>query len=90
LNKRASNLDNDWVYYRVRSDDDNDPITVCQVEWPTFRDINLIWDEKKAIITSPGLTSLATAYERVCVLMKNRWGIDHRESIIIGSLIQEA
>jgi hypothetical protein len=92
LNKRGSNLDNDWVYYRFRSDGggDNDPITVCQVKWPTFEDIDLIGDEKKAVITSPGLTGLVTAYEQTCLLMKNQWGIEQADSIVIGSLIKEA
>jgi len=91
LNKLGSDLDNDWVYYRVRSDGGNfrDPITICRVEWHTFKDIDLIWDEKKAVITSPGLTGLASAYEETCRLMKYRWGVDHDDSIIIGSLIVE-
>ena len=92
LNQRGTNVLNDWLYYRVRSDGghDNDPITVCQVKWPTFEDIDLIWDENRAVITSPGLTGLASAYEQTCALMKNRWGIDHTESILIGPLIKEA
>ena len=62
LNKKDSNLTNDWVYYRLVSKGEmRDVITVCQVEWPKFTDIDLIWDENKAVIDIPGVTGLTSA-----------------------------
>ena len=87
LNKRNSNHDSDWVYYRITSlGEKGDPITVCQVRWPTFGDIDLIWDQSKAVITTPGLTESGSAHEKLCRLMKNSWDINHEDSTFIGFL----
>ncbi|MGA2083954.1 MAG: hypothetical protein ABSG60_00360 [Terracidiphilus sp.] len=88
LNRRNSGETKDWVYYRITSEGgkDRDPVTVCRVEWPTFKDIDKIWDENAAIVTTPGVTGYIPAYEQTCALMKNRWDVDHETSALIGFL----
>jgi hypothetical protein len=37
LDKRGSNFDNDWAYYRITSEGGmGDPIELCLVKWPTL------------------------------------------------------
>jgi hypothetical protein len=88
LNTRGSQWFNDWVYYRTGSDggNTNDPITICRVEWPSLKDVDLIWDERKAVITSPGLTGLASAQDQTWTLMRSRWDVEPKDSILIGAL----
>lgn len=88
LNYRNSSDTSKWVYYRVTSEGGklDDAVSVCRVEWPTFKDIDRIWDEKAAVITTPGVTGYTTAYEQTCAIMKNRWDVDHENSLVIGVL----
>lgn len=87
LNKKDSSITNDWIYYRLKSKGaDQDPIEVCKVAWPTFADINLIWDESSAMVSTPGLTGLSSAYEQICSLLLSQWSVDHNKSIVIGLL----
>jgi hypothetical protein len=77
------------VYYRVRSEGGQlrDAVTVCRVEWPTFADIDKIWDESAAVVTTPGVTGLTSAYDEISALMKNKWDANHEGSTVIGMLI---
>ena len=87
FNAMDSNEDKDWVYYRLASiGADGDPITICQLRWPTFEDIDSIFDEHKAVITTPGVTGGGTTYARMCLLLKNKWNVDHPHSTLIGFL----
>jgi hypothetical protein len=87
LNTRNSDVDNDWIYYRVATfGKDGDAISICQVQWPSFQDIDLIWDESKAVVTSLGLTGSGAASLQIPTLLKNRWNIDHDQSTLIGIL----
>lgn len=87
LNTRNDDsLTNNWAYYRVNSigGNDNDPIEACLVSWPTFEDINSLSDEATASVWTPGITGLAVAYPTMIEFLKNKWGIDHSTSILIG------
>ena len=77
---------NTWIYYRVASVDGEEPagtlyapIEICRVSWPTFRDVPPATD-------TPGITGLASAYEHQCRLLREQWGVEHEESVLIGFL----
>jgi len=85
LNKRGSQNTGNWAYYRFTSlGKQGDMISVCQVEWPSFKDIDEIGDTDKAVVSTPGLTGMAHAYPTMISLLKDKWNIDHEQSIIIG------
>jgi hypothetical protein len=74
-----------WAYYRITSKGQTgDNIEVCLLKWPSFEDINIIGDEHKAVVVNPADTGYNSAYPNVCELLKNKWGIDHEKSILIG------
>jgi hypothetical protein len=83
----TENYVNSWVYYRidsVRGPDEPEgsmyaPIQMCKVSWPLFKDI-------KPVIDTPGITGLASAWDQMCSVAKNQWGVDHKQSILIGCL----
>lgn len=77
---------NNWVYYRLTSvgGQNNDPIEACLVSWPDFKDIDSPVDENTASVSTPGITGLKGAHLTVTELLKNKWGIDHSASIMIG------
>ena len=87
---QESELMNDWVYYRIASINSDEPagtlgapIEVCRVEWPTFRDMLPATDTQ-------GITGLASAHNRLCRLVKQLWGVDHKKSVLIGVLSPRA
>lgn len=88
LNKRGSNHTSDWAYYRFTSlGNEGDMISACQVEWPSFKDIDEIGDPDKAVVSTPYLTGMASAYSTMISLLANKWNIHHEESMIIGFIV---
>jgi len=82
----TGNFTKSWIYYRVGSVGAEEPagqlyapIQVCRVAWPTFEDI-------PPVIDTPGVTGLASAYEHLCQLLREQWGIEHDMDAIIGFL----
>jgi hypothetical protein len=86
LNTCDDNLTNNWAYYRIRSIGGclNDPIEVCLVKWPTMEDLDSISDETTASVWTPGITGLAGASTTMEEFLRNKWGIDHSTSVLIG------
>jgi len=84
---KTEKFTNTWVYYRIDSVNGPDepegtlfaPIEICKVSWPTFDDI-------LPITSTPGVTGLESAYEQMCRLARNLWGVDHEQSHFIGFL----
>jgi len=56
LNKRNNNAEtSEWAYYRLTSlgGSEGDHIQVCLLEWPSLSDIDVVGDEKKAVVINP-------------------------------------
>lgn len=91
LNKRGSQSDEDWVYYRVTSQGkEGDHIEVCLVSWPSFADIDRVGDEQRAVVVNPGDTGFTCAYPNICALLKNKWNVDHCDDDLIGIRVRNA
>lgn len=86
LHKRNESSTATWTYYRVTSigGSEGDHIQICLVKWPSFEDIDVIGDEKKAVVVNPYDTGFASAYPNLCALLQNKWNIDHERSQLIG------
>jgi hypothetical protein len=87
LNKRGHEFETWlWAYYRVTSlgGREGDHIEICLVEWPTFKDIDMVGDEKKASVINPGDTGFTSAYPNLCDLLQRKWNVDHELSVLIG------
>ncbi len=91
LNRRGNDLTNNWVYYRLTSigGQNNDPIEVCLVSWPTFMDIDSLANERTASVWTPGITGLRVAHDAMNELLKNNWDIDHADSSVIGLIVRD-
>lgn len=76
--------------YRLTSigGQNNDPIEACLVSWPTFKDIDSLVDESTASIWTPGITGQAVAHLTMKEFLKNKWGIDHADSTVIGLIVR--
>jgi hypothetical protein len=88
LDKFGDDDDNDtskWKYYRSSSrGEDQDPIEVALVTFPSLEDIDFVGDVLSARVTTPGETGMATAWDRVGRVLHNKWGIERERSILIG------
>lgn len=80
---------NNWIYYRVASINTDEaagtlgaPIEVCRVAWPKFDDIPPATDTQ-------GITERASAYDHMCRLLRQLYGVEHENSILIGMLSPE-
>jgi hypothetical protein len=91
LNKRGDDLTNNWAYYRLTNigGQNNDPIEACLVSWPAFKDIDSLPDENTASVWTPGITGLLVAHVTVKEILKNKWGIDHADSTVIGLIVRD-
>jgi hypothetical protein len=85
----TENVSNTWIYYRVASVQAAEPagtlsapIQTRRVSWPTFKDI-------PPMIDTPGITGWNTAYEHQCRLLREQWGVEHEQSVLIGFLLTE-
>jgi hypothetical protein len=83
---QTENYTNTWIYYRVgsvRAEEPagtlNAPIQICRVSWPIFEDIPPAAD-------TTGITGLETAFEHTCNLLRGQWGVEHKDSVLIGIL----
>jgi hypothetical protein len=90
LNKRGSDATNNWAYYRITSigGEDNDPIEACLVSWPAFQDVDSLADESTARVWTPGITGLRIARSTLKEFLRNKWGIEHEDSTVIGLIIR--
>jgi hypothetical protein len=91
LNKRGDELTDNWAYYRLTSigGKDNDPIEACLVSWPKFKDFDSSGDERTAKVWTPGITGLRLAQPTMKELLKNKWGIEHTDSTLIGLIVRD-
>jgi hypothetical protein len=87
LNKRGNPHDtSDWAYYRITSQGkDGDHIEVCLLRWPTFEDLDVVGDERKAPVVNPLDTGFSSAYPNMCKVLLHKWNIAHNaEEDLIG------
>ena len=87
LNKRQNESDTrEWAYYRVTSigGQEGDDIQVCLLKWPKFEDIDVVGEEKKAVVVNSADTGFVSAYPNLCQLLSRKWNIDHEQSVLIG------
>ena len=85
LDKRGSNLDNNWTCYRITSEgEEGDPIELCMVRWPTFEDIDEIVSPDSAVVVNLGDTGYTSAYDNFVKVLKKKWNIDHDDDKLIG------
>ncbi len=91
LNKRGQPRNSQhWAYYRVASlGNDRDNIEVCLIEWPSFKDIDVLGDEFKAIVVNASDTGYESAHPNLCDVLKNKWNIDHETSELLGVIQRE-
>ena len=91
LDKRGSNLDNDWAYYRITSEGGvGDPIELCLVKWPTFEDIDEIVSPESAVVVNQGDTGYTSAYDNFGKVLKKKWNIRHSDDKLIGMIFRGA
>lgn len=86
LNKRDRPSDTSaWAYYRVTSEGkDGDHIEICTLEWPSLRDLDIVGDEKKAVVVNPGDTGYVSAFPNLFSVLANKWNIEHSDDDLIG------
>jgi hypothetical protein len=87
LNKRGHEQNTShWAYYRVTSLGGGlgDHIQVCLVQWPSFSDIDVVGDAKKATVVNPSDTGYNSAFPNLLELLSKKWNIDHEQSTLIG------
>jgi len=90
LNKRDSINTSEWAYYRLSSGGNvGDPIELCLLSWPTFVDIDDVLSVDKAVVINPGDTGFESAYPNNIQVLKNKWGIDHEKSTLIGVIVKQ-
>jgi hypothetical protein len=91
LNKRGDYQNtSSWAYYRVTSFGNmDDHIEACLVEWPTFKDLDVVGEEKFAVVVNPGDTGYVSAHPNLCELLKKKWNIVHDIDDLIGLRVRE-
>jgi hypothetical protein len=52
-------------------------------------DLDVVGDEKKAVVVNPGDTGFASAYPNLCSLLANKWKIEHSDDDLIGIRVRE-
>ena len=86
LNKRGHpQLTSEWAYYRISSlGRIGDPIELCLVSWPDFRDIDDVVSPDKAVVVNPFDTGYTSAHPNLLAVLKAKWNIEHRDEDLIG------
>ena len=87
LNKRGDESNTaSWAYYRITSigGSEGDHIQVCLLGFPAFEDIDVVGEEKKAVVVNPFDTGFVSAYPNLCNMLRKKWDIDHERSWLIG------
>jgi hypothetical protein len=91
LNKRGYPADTSkWAYYRITSGGGlGDHIEVCTLEWPLFKDLDVVGDEKKAVVVNPNDTGYMSAYPNLLALLAKKWDIKHSDDDLIGVRVRD-
>jgi hypothetical protein len=80
-----------WVYYRVTpvagggqpAGADKSNVEVCRLHWPTLEDLTG-FSQDQGIVETAGSVGLVSAELDTTDIVKGKFGIDHRQSILMG------